>query len=416
MKPKSTKTGGFMPRFIFYGLFIMIFSCSPSDDWDGFREVKNGVEYVQNSSQGVWQNQYKLTLIPEFVIGDTGTDSPGYLKSITDLDVDRAGNIYICDFQAGVIRVFNRLGQWINEINADSLHDPTSQPCQLEVSGDGTIYIMCSQGEKIFIYNSPKKLLSSFKPNLGQLYSMGVNNVGQIFLTGLNLALQSDSLSENKNVIHEFNANGKFIKSFGQPILLKNHDLLVNPYSNSQIGFLRNQNIIDLVHYPYQVRIYSDNGKLKKIISKRSLDDPEPDLIRIPGAPFEAYMLLCQRVQSQVFELPDGKILIYILDKGQSHIQNLRQVFRKQLSESNFDENESGTHSNHSYNLFDETGRFLQTFEITELPEAILKFVDLNGRMYIRSRHPVTGNLILYVSQFRFENIDSTRSPAEKRQ
>ncbi|MBN2088278.1 hypothetical protein JW964_01635 [candidate division KSB1 bacterium] len=404
-----------MPRFIFYSFFILLLSCSTSDDWDGFREVKNGIEYVQNSSQGIWQNQYKLSLSPEFVIGDNDVNSPACLKSITDVDVDQAGNIYVCDYKAGVIRIFNPLGQWINEINADSLHEPANKPCQLEVSGDGTIYIMCSQGEKIFIYDPSKKLKTSFKPNMGQLYNMGVNNAGQIFLSSLNLAIQSDSLEDNQYAIHQFDEDGKLVSSFGEPILLNEHNLLVNPFSNSQISFLRNQNLIDVVHYPYQLRIFDKNGKLKKIISKRSLNDPEPEIVRVPGVPFEAYMLLCQRIQSQVFELPDGKILVHILDKGQSHIQDLRQVFRKQFSNSDFEENESGTLVQHSYNLFDATGRYLQTFEIKELPEAILKFVDLKGRMYIRSRHPVSGNLILYVSQFRFENIDSTQSGAEKR-
>ncbi len=404
-----------MPRIIFSLFLILLFSCSTSDDWDGFREVRKGVEYVQNSSQGIWQNQYRLALIPELVVGDSDPNSPAYLKSITDIDVDEAGNIYICDFQAGVIRIFNQLGQWINEINADSLHDSTGMPCQLEISGDGTLYIMSSQGEKIFIYNPSKKLKTSFTPKMGQMYNLGVNNAGQIFLSSLNLAIQSDSLVDNQYAIHQFDADGKLVSSFGEPILLKEHRLLVNPFSNSQISFLRNQNLIDMVHYPYQLRIFDKNGKLKKIISKRSLNDPEPEIVRVPGVPFEAYMLLCQRIQSQVFELPDGKILVHILDKGQSHIQDLRQIFRKQFSNSDFEENESGTRFQHSYNLFDATGRYLQTFEITELPEAILKFVDLKGRMYIRSRHPVSGNLILYVSQFRFENIDSTQSGAEKR-
>ena len=367
----------------------LLLACAGNGDWHGIRETRNGIEFVQNSEKGIWQNSRELKLTSTLKIGATDPTDPTCLKSVYDVDTDPAENIYICDYLAHKIQIFDHNGKWINQItHKENPQNHLKSPSQIEIGPDGTIYVLERRETQISLFDATGKYLKSISLDDGRLFGFKVDSKNHLFISKLQLNVHEADSTNGKTafMISELNHNGKLLNRFSKPYLIKEHKLLVNPFANSEIAILSGHNILETLHHPYILRIYDRSRKLKKVILKRTLNDVEPALIGMPGLPFEVYLLLCRQMQCQTFELPDGKLLVDFIDRGPAFIKEFNEQYQNQLFKHPLNLNESvGTNAQHCYDLFDKSGRFLQTFSIDSFSGAVIKLVDSKGNMYLRT-------------------------------
>jgi len=392
-------------------LLSLIGSCSDQDEWLGTREVRNGVEYLQNPGIGLWNGSKELVLTQEIVLGDESYEKDARLKSIYDLDVDTSGNIYICDYKANKIKIYNKAGKFIScfeccENNLNKLQ----RPALIEVNSNDRLIVYESGREEIAVFTKQGRFLHSFNPESGAIQSMEMDDSSHVYLSALELNIHRNKKSENtlERCVRKYGMQGHLIQQFSKKFLIKNHPKLMNPYSVNYLTLLNNGNLLCALHYPYILRIYSPSGQLERVISKKFKNISEPAIVRIPMAPIELHILMTQTNIIATHELPDGKILVHIIDKGSAHINDFRAHFKTRLTHRNLeDQNPSITHY---YELFDENGRFLQTFTVDSLNAGIIKLVDKEGKIFtsLYNQKSNTYRLTRYRYSFRNKGADAS--------
>lgn len=119
VSPRATASGlRFIPSPVFQGagalLLALLLSACGSDggtpQWQGSVRDSAGVRIVENPAQGIWTPDARWHLEEDLRIGVADGDPELQFGSVTGLDVDGAGHIWVLDTQASRIRVFDGEG------------------------------------------------------------------------------------------------------------------------------------------------------------------------------------------------------------------------------------------------------------------------------------------------------------------
>jgi hypothetical protein len=386
-------------------LFVILFSsCTNSGDWTGIREVRNGIEFIQNTNQGVWHDSHQLVLNSEIRIGAEKSEENGFLQSVADIDVDSEGRIFVCDCAGEKVDIFDKTGKWLKTITQKQANDSKlRQPQQIELADDGKFWVLENRGQTICLFDKNGNFRHCFDPNMGRIYSIEASGKADLLFSRIPLNLgKSDTAKENLNAtIFQVNQQGKSFKNFGELFVVTEMKRVVNPYANGWLTLAKNGELYETFHSPYLIRIYNKAGNLKKVIIKQGLQEPEQRLAPVPGLPLRIYMLMSKQVQPQCFQLPENRILVHVIDRGETYTKDISKSFFLQVLEKDSIPDFSRNYQ-HTYDLFDKKGRFMQSFTIEQFPQAVLKFVDKNHKMYIRSFDAKTGAYFVHRCRFEF--------------
>jgi len=183
--------------YITWGLVIALvplLACGRSDSggsWAGTIEpLPNGAVRVTNPAEALWGSQDSWQLTEELVLGETDGEGADVFASISGLEVDQAGNIYVLDRQANDLRIFDgegthirsvgRAGQGPGEYSAANGLTWISGDTLLVVDQRGNRYsILSRNGEYV---RSVRRALSFF----GWVFNGGVDSdmVYEVFSVG----------------------------------------------------------------------------------------------------------------------------------------------------------------------------------------------------------------------------------------
>ncbi len=110
------------PRFAaFAPLSIASAACSTGDaasTWAGTVVDSAGVEIVHNRIEGIWESGESWTLEEVLSIGETIGEEAYQFGQIVSVETDAAGNVYVADFQAQEVRVFDTEGVYTHTIGS----------------------------------------------------------------------------------------------------------------------------------------------------------------------------------------------------------------------------------------------------------------------------------------------------------
>lgn len=96
-----------------------LLACSGSQDagWAGtFEQLANGAVRVTNPATGLWQDEEAWRLEPAITIGKVEGTGADVFGSISALQVDHVGNIYVLDRQSNDLRIFDRQGHHVRTV------------------------------------------------------------------------------------------------------------------------------------------------------------------------------------------------------------------------------------------------------------------------------------------------------------
>lgn len=92
-------------------------ACSGADtngDWSGTIEtLSGGAVRVTNPRAGVWEGGTPWQLRQGLVLGEEDGEGPAVFASISAIEADDAGNIYVLDRQANDLKIFGADGDHI---------------------------------------------------------------------------------------------------------------------------------------------------------------------------------------------------------------------------------------------------------------------------------------------------------------
>lgn len=178
--------------------------------------------------------------------------------SISEIDLDKNGNIYVLDPKFSRIQKYNENGKFLFSllIKEGDGPDEAHYILSMAVTKNGNIWILGGD-RKILIFNREGKFLKSFILDFDATHILPFNE--NVIFLGL-----------RKNyILHEINNEGKIIKSFAEPYKIP------SKYSSyKEIPSLKrpiradsswDREIFLISPYGYEIRIYR-NYKIKKIL------------------------------------------------------------------------------------------------------------------------------------------------------
>ena len=361
-------------------LFIILvcalgFFCLNEPRWGGKKEQKNGVVYMHNTADGIWNNK-TLDMTKIFTIG---LEKDFILAEPVDVITDFSNNIYIADAKDCCIKIFNSEGVFIKQIGKKGLGPgefskeieaiefiPTDKLCVKEDNG---------LQKKISIFHVNGKFISNYIVEGMKVSDIASHSNGEhLFYTRSMppLMLLGKMNHEYKYEVYKYDLIGNLLNKFCE---LEGGGMISNTRHYSFRGFIsrdKNNDLIIAFQYPYIIKKFTQNGFHKLTITKDWNIFVEPTLISkeiIPGRKMN--MFLERSSISNLLLFPDGKIMVKITDRGSEYLDDKNNYLKI------------------SYDLYDQSGRFLQNFEWQGEPGETLHFIDHNGHAYTISKEEI---------------------------
>jgi hypothetical protein len=210
-----------------------------------------------------------LDFSADLVIGKNSGDTNFIFSAITDVDLDKAGNIYILDAKDNRIQKFDDQGTFLNSIPLRRGQGPEelSFPPIMAVTPKGETTVLDLMARKILIFGIDGTFIRFFKLDF-QPIDLEHYADGQLALLGLH----------NDKIIHIFDLSGQKIESFGDPFPIpKRHSTFKDMPSlklPKRIDSSQDGTLYVLNPHKYEILVYTDGVLEKKIPGKNELYRP----------------------------------------------------------------------------------------------------------------------------------------------
>jgi len=252
-------------------LFFVLVCCNkPESGWEGSIEVVDGVTFVKNPKEGLWDSDdgSKVTLITEKQIGmDDGPDE-FLFAYLTDIAVNSKGDIYVSDRQLNEIRKFDKNGNYLS-----TLGHPGQGPGEFQ----SVSKIFVNSHDEMIAFDNMMGRISVFSDK-GDLLETTKKLIADSWIAPKSIFHFDDyklifgKLNKSLKLFHLFDEDWIYKESYIDYKFVDNREfeeLSISFFPGN--CFLQNENFIYYTNYHYnnQILVYKDN-ELVKIISKDS--------------------------------------------------------------------------------------------------------------------------------------------------
>ena len=161
------------------------------DVWDGTVDtLPNGAIVVDNPSHGIWDSTTAWQVAEEVRIGALEGSGPDLFGSISALEVDESGNIYVFESQAQELRVFDESGRHVRTIGREGGGPGEfKQGIGMAWAPDGNLWVVDPGNVRISVFDtggnyvSMKRILGGYVmtpwpgrfDNAGNFYHYGLD-------------------------------------------------------------------------------------------------------------------------------------------------------------------------------------------------------------------------------------------------
>jgi hypothetical protein len=261
--------------------------------------------FVFNNLSAISKKISPIKVEKKLSIGSEDLDSDNYFFGlISDIKLDKFGNIYILDDKNFRAQKFSKDGKFLlNYGRKGAGPGELLGPKLIFVDDDCNLYITDRIMRGINIYAPDGKFIKLIKLSFTP-YDIVVSKKNGIFLTSL--------IDFGKYKIYNINiSNGKIINKFGNA---KKTSTKVAKYGGGgALSLGKDGNIYYTFIYPYEIHKYSPEGKLLKILVKdfEKFQDPETDKLGVVDIP---------SISISIKSLSDGNIINLIRLKKKTYI------------------------------------------------------------------------------------------------
>lgn len=165
-----------------------------------------GVAASTSGGSGASTQAPSVTLKSDLVIGAAEGDEHYVLGSISRIDLDGSGNIYILDYKDRLIRIFKNDGSFLRNISVPAGQGPkeASSLSGIAVTPKGTLYV--NDTRKVIVYGADGNFVRSFLVDF-MISSIGCPGTEDLVAIGPHAG----------KILHVFDESGKLLESFGEP-------------------------------------------------------------------------------------------------------------------------------------------------------------------------------------------------------
>jgi DNA-binding beta-propeller fold protein YncE len=339
-------------------------------NWKGKSEVKNGIVYVHNPEQGLWDHDAtkKLTIEKIFSIGSLNANDDYLFSWVKDITTDSAGNIYACDSKEHRIQVYDKTGKYIRTVGRKGQGPgDLMRPKAVRINKDGRIFIQDALNHRISIFKSNGKFYDSFRYKGVTGEYLEINSQGHVIIYPFPT---SEKYQDSLPIITVYDLKGNIVNKFGERLMLLEHGPFGKPwYSFNSFTKSTDGSLIVDFNYPYLIHFYQD-GKLTKVITRECPIFTVPEIITADFKTIDGKIDKIKTVSQRStiwrsFVLPNGRFITTIGDAGKDH--------KTAKDKSNL---------NYYFDLFDETGYFLKSYVWDLKKNGMITHIDRHGYFY----------------------------------
>jgi len=333
--------------------YVFLACAHKNTEWRGSIEVKNGVKIVKNPREPIYSGKI-LSLTEELNLGESSTEQ-FLFYNIKELDVDHKLNIYVLDWMARKILVFDQSGKLLRTIGRKG-QGPGEFERPMDISIFGNRLMVHDLERCISFFTLDGEYIRSITSNdvLG-IWDVYCDSIGNIIADTSQLDLKN--LGKPKHVYrkydHNLNLIFQFAESPGPSELGPN-----NPFSAfGSIAVDQENNII--FGYPdgYTIDIFNSDGRLVKKIEKEYAPD---ELSSQDKREMKADNPGSRSIDYPKYKPPFRRF--FIDDKGRIYVGTWRN---------------SGRKDSYYYDIFDPEGRYLAQINLKEKP-----ILSREGKLY----------------------------------
>jgi len=353
-------------KFILLIIFCFCLSCTGNSDnnWDGKIYEENGVSFISNKHEGIWAGSYRMDLQQQYSIGNSDVEESELILNYPwGMAVDRKGNLYICDGSDNCVKKFNENGVFQKVIgHVGQGPGEFISPMQIDIIHDS---LLCIASQfKINYFDLDGGFISSFmlkNIRAWDIAYLSANN--NLVVSNVNFPGYAEIESEFKAAFFELNRQGEILDKYGN-LVLRSAKSKFPDYSCASLTTTAESDLIVSFWTPYLLNIYDSKLKLKKVITREFEHFDDYETIKYRGEPYLRTRFNIVITNS----LPDGKLLVTIRDSGYYNKEDEKKT--------------RGSNSKIIYDLYDNAGCFLQSFENVHDCNEHITYVDRAGFAY----------------------------------
>ncbi len=341
----NTKTN-INPIILLLPVFIFLASCGQQKaEWKGTIEEVDGVTYVRNPKEGIWDSEQKanVTLTKVAQIGELVGPEEFLFVYISDVTVSSKGDIYIADRQLCEIRKFNKEGEHLLTIGRQGQGPGEFQDIRVITTNvQDDLIVFDNMLARVSIYSDKGELIKTTKDIMAGSWI----STSKLFVSGENYVFFG-KLSNSIKLFHEFGPDWNIKESYidyefidnkefekqslggipGHCFFQSNGDILYTKhFYDNQIFAYKNKELTRIISResdikkPYEVKVFHN---VKKALSMQR--DKEYDF-RSFG---QGIAFFCKSNQNSlgVFQLSDGHIVNFLSTRKSKDMRELGVEF-----------------------------------------------------------------------------------------
>ncbi len=258
---------------VIFVVFLFFIATYAGDNWKGEIKTIDGIPYVINHGKPL-NPKLAFSLEKELVLGDDIDVEEFIFEQLIDADVDENGNMYLLDFKACHVLVFDKTGKLIKTIGRKGQGPGEfTYPMSISVVGPDTFFVAQANPNRFTFFNFKGEHIRDFT-----LVFTGTFTKARLFSPGkliysksefsmkdeksfMKLSLNiRDIGKENDDVFFETEKEMDFMRTKkvtqkSTPILFWSFDLSCTVYAVDD-------------NYDYKIKVADSAGKLIRVIEK----------------------------------------------------------------------------------------------------------------------------------------------------
>jgi hypothetical protein len=270
------------------------------------------------------EQAHRITLKPDLVIGAVEGNENLMLGSVTRIDLDGAGNIYVLDYKDRLIRIFRKDGSFLRNISVPAGQGPkeATNLSGIAVTPKGTLYV--NDARKVIVYGADGSFVRSFLVDF-MISSIGCPGTEDLVAIG----------PHTGKILHVFDESGKHLGSFGEPFAVPAEFEAMKdmPMFSAPLLFDcgKDGRIFVLNPHKYEISVFKD--RLLKLVLKgesplfspikrmgRAFLSTAANIVGVGGRVFVALRALDPREQKKVDVFENGKQVDTLDVKGTPYV------------------------------------------------------------------------------------------------
>lgn len=322
---------------------------------------------IENQGKGLWGNSKRLNF--EYQDQLKVDEKKGiFLASVSDIKTDSMGNIFVCDKTDHCVQVFDYTGKFKYRIGKQGRGPGELLNPEKMFITHSKIYISDSN-HRINVFDPGGTFIGDYSAKNFMISDLCVSLSNQFLFCTAVAPMYHFADKIALPGMHILNLANKQWFEAGELSYLGRTRNGYQTVTTSMVTTLATGDILYASGYPYELKIYTEAGALKTIITRKYKTIAEPKIFEIaPGIE----ILIPRTDIRKIFALSDGNFMIALVDLGKDFLK----LFEKSPDHSPRD-------ISLYYDLYNTRGELLQSFPVdSQLEIGVIMHCDPKNYVY----------------------------------